>query len=77
MDNKSLDQTSLTTISLLEARLMRIEHLLYGTSAPSTSSQQKTSSSAVTSLVELERRFATLLSRFRVYTDILKLCTLL
>lgn len=72
MDNDTLDQTTLTTISLLEGRLLRIEQLLYGkTSAPTPLSS---TDSALSSLADLERRFAFLISRFRVYADILKLC---
>lgn len=73
MDNQTLDNTTLTTISLLEARLLRIEQLLHGTT--STPTPQQPTDSALTSLADLERRFSTLISRFRVYADILKLCT--
>lgn len=72
MDNQSLDQTTLTTISLLEARLLRIEQLLYGTTSDPAS--QTPPDSARDSMAHLERRFSTLVSRFRVYADILKLC---
>jgi hypothetical protein len=70
MDN-TLDQTTLATISLLEARLLRIEHILYGPSAPPT---EPPAESATTSLAELERRFSQLLRHFRVYSEILKIC---
>lgn len=73
MDNQSLDKTTLTTISLLEARLLRIEQLLYGSNSDPT--PQASSDSAVESMAHLERRFSNLVSRFRVYADILKLCT--
>lgn len=73
MDNKTLDKTTLTTISLLEARLLRLEQLLYGATSISTS--RPSTDSALDSLADLERRFSTLISRFRVYADILKLCT--
>jgi hypothetical protein len=72
MDDQSLDRTTLATISLLEARLLRIEQILYGPS--SLASTRPSDDSAVESLAHLERRFATLVSRFRVYADILKLC---
>lgn len=76
MDEQSLDKTALTTISLLEARLLRIEQILYGTtSAQSSQSLQGPADSTLSSLSDLERRFSTLISRFRVYADILKLCT--
>jgi hypothetical protein len=65
--------TALATISLLEARLLRIEHHLYGTT--SASPRQSSQSSAVESLADLERRFSSLLSRFKVYADLLNICT--
>lgn len=72
MEEQSLDRTTLATISLLEARLLRVEQILHGSKpVPATS---PAGDSAVESLVNLERRFATLVSRFRVYADILKLC---
>ncbi|KAK4041479.1 hypothetical protein C8A01DRAFT_34434 [Parachaetomium inaequale] len=69
MDN-TLDQTTLGTISLLEARLRRIEHILYGPATPPTQPPQE---SATTSLAELEHRFTQLLRHFRVYAEILKI----
>ncbi|KAF3068978.1 putative Protein similar to RO10 [Daldinia childiae] len=63
----TLDNTTLSTISLLEARLLRIEHLLYGHTA------QQPKVSAIRSMQELEHRFATLLQRMRVYAELLKL----
>lgn len=72
MTDHTLDQTSLATVSLLEARLLRIEHILYGPSAPPT---EPPAESATTSLAELERRFSQLLRHFRVYAEILKICT--
>lgn len=74
MDEQSLDKTALSTISLLEARLLRIEQILYGTASAQT--VQQPADSTLSSLADLERRFSTLISRFRVYADILKLCTL-
>ncbi|KAJ4298341.1 hypothetical protein N0V88_003368 [Collariella sp. IMI 366227] len=69
MDN-TLDQTTLAAISLLEGRLLRIEHILYGASpAPAKPPQE----SATASLAELERRFNQLLRHSRVYTEILKI----
>lgn len=73
MDEQTLDKTALTTISLLEARLLRMEQVLYGTTAAESS--PSSADSTLGSLADLERRFSTLLSRFRVYADILKLCT--
>ncbi|OAA60670.1 hypothetical protein ISF_05709 [Cordyceps fumosorosea ARSEF 2679] len=65
-----LDQTTLSTISLLESRLLRVEHLLYGSSTPPTQHD-----SALRQLTHLEKRFSTLTSRIRVYGDLLKICT--
>ena len=73
MEEQSLDRTTLATISLLEARLLRIEQILHG--SKSVSVPTPAGDSAIESLANLERRFATLISRFRVYADILKLCT--
>ncbi|KAK2033793.1 hypothetical protein LX32DRAFT_648982 [Colletotrichum zoysiae] len=69
MDN-SLDNTTLSTVSLLESRLLRIEHLLYGPAAASSPSR---TGSVVETLEELERRFNHLLSRIRVYGELMKL----
>lgn len=74
MEEQSLDRTTLATISLLEARLLRIEQILHGSTA--ASAPKPAGDSAIESLANLERRFATLVSRFRVYADILKLCEL-
>ncbi|XXH02605.1 hypothetical protein Hte_008984 [Hypoxylon texense] len=65
--DSTLDNTTLSTISLLEARLLRIEHLLYGHSV------QQPKVPAIRSMQELERRFGTLLQRMRVYAELLKL----
>lgn len=71
MDNP-LDQTTLSTISLLESRLLRIEHLLHGPSASPSSAQ---GDSARLKLGMLERRFGKLLSQIRVYEELLRICT--
>ncbi|KAI1493351.1 hypothetical protein F5X96DRAFT_225888 [Biscogniauxia mediterranea] len=65
--DSTLDETSLSTISLLEARLSRIEYLLYGHSSP----QPKVT--AARSMQELEHRFSILLQRIRVYGELLRL----
>ncbi len=67
----TLDQTTVGTISLLEARLLRIEHILYGQTPPPADPPAE---SATASLAELEHRFAQLLRRLRVYAEILKIC---
>ncbi|KAL2261987.1 hypothetical protein VTK26DRAFT_2820 [Humicola hyalothermophila] len=66
----TLDQTTLATISLLESRLLRIEHILYGPTAPPT---EPPSQSAISSLAELEYRFNQLVKHVRVYAEILKI----
>ncbi|PSR87244.1 hypothetical protein BD289DRAFT_367346 [Coniella lustricola] len=71
MDDSSLDKTAISTIGLLEARLLRIEQLLYGTTSQPT--PQPPAESVSGSLAGLERRFANIVTRFRVYGDILKL----
>lgn len=68
----SLDQTSLSTISLLESRLLRIEHLLRGSSSPSTNAPED--ASALQRMGDLEKRFSMLISRIRVYGELLKIC---
>src|SRR4051794_12192791 len=69
--SNTLDSTTLSTIFFLEARLLRIEHILHG---PSTTPVRSGPTSAVASLVELEHRFSKLLSDVRVYADLLKIC---
>jgi hypothetical protein len=71
MDN-SLDETTLATISLLESRLIRLEHLLYGQTSLSSPVQDV---NATLKLGELERRFQALTSHIRVYGELLKICT--
>ncbi|KAI0436629.1 hypothetical protein F4803DRAFT_556807 [Xylaria telfairii] len=63
----TIDDTTLSTISLLEGRLLRIEHLLYGNSVP------QSTISATRSLQDLEHRFSKLLQHIRVYGELLKL----
>ncbi|KAI0906161.1 hypothetical protein F4824DRAFT_365532 [Ustulina deusta] len=63
----TIEDTTLSTISLLEARLLRIEHLLYGNSAP------QSTTSAIRDLQDLEHRFSKLLQHIRVYGELLKL----
>ncbi|KAI0172607.1 hypothetical protein GGR52DRAFT_591119 [Hypoxylon sp. FL1284] len=65
--DSTLDNTTLSTISLLEARLLRIEHLLFGHSV------QQPKTPAIRSMQDLERRFSTLLQRVRVYGELFKL----
>lgn len=67
----SLDETTLSTLSLLESRLFRLEHLLYGQTATPSLAQDEP---AALQMANLERRFATLASRVRVYGELLKIC---
>lgn len=68
----TLDNTTLSTISLLESRLLRIEQILYGQSdAPQTIAPEESASVA---LAELERRYGLLLRHFRVYSELVKIC---
>ncbi|ROT41079.1 hypothetical protein SODALDRAFT_330796 [Sodiomyces alkalinus F11] len=69
----TLDNTTLSTLSLLEARLLRIEHLLYGPSAAPTFSQSSREDSAAEALESLERRFYALLGRIKVYGELMKI----
>lgn len=68
--DQTLDKTTLSTISLLEARLLRLEHILFGATPPSRAQ----STPAIATLSDLERRLSHLLSRFRVYAELLKIC---
>ena len=70
MDN-TLDQTTLATIALLESRLLRIEHILYG---PTVLPTEPPAQSAISSLAELEHRFNQIVKHLRVYAEILKIC---
>ncbi|KAK4074456.1 uncharacterized protein Triagg1_5052 [Trichoderma aggressivum f. europaeum] len=67
-----LDKTTLATISLLESRLLRIEHLLYGTTASPFSSQTQ-HDAALGKMDALERRFSRMISQIRVYAELLKI----
>ncbi|PON26432.1 hypothetical protein TGAM01_v204908 [Trichoderma gamsii] len=67
-----LDKTTLATISLLESRLLRIEHLLYGTTASPTSSLNH-HDAALEKMDILERRFNNMVAQIRVYAELLKI----
>lgn len=64
-----LDDTSLQTLTYLESRLLRLEHVLYGHTTPPAKAP------ALPNLQQLEHRFAQLLERVRTYTELLKICT--
>ncbi|PFH59536.1 hypothetical protein XA68_12203 [Ophiocordyceps unilateralis] len=68
--DRPLDQTTLSTIDLLEARLLRVEHVLCGASASPTLVRHE---SVTRRMADLERRFSSMLSRIRVYADLLKI----
>lgn len=70
MEN-SLDVTTITTLQLLESRLLQLEQMVYGDAPtdPPTSNEV----SVARQLENLERRFQALLSRVRVYNDIHKI----
>ncbi|EQL02476.1 nuclear distribution protein [Ophiocordyceps sinensis CO18] len=70
MDNP-LDQTTLSTISLLESRILRLEHLLYGPTASHPPPAQH--ESVAWRMGDLEKRFSMILSRVRVYGHLLKI----
>lgn len=70
MASNSLDETTLSTLALLEPRLLRVEHLLHGqTGSPSPRQNEP----AMLQMANLERRFSALLSRVRVYAELLKI----
>lgn len=70
MDRGGLDETTLSTLSLLESRLLRLEHLLYGQTATPSPPQD---GSAALKLANLERRFGALTSHIRVYGELAKI----
>lgn len=72
MTTDDLDETTLSTLSLLESRLLRVEHLLHGGTGPQPLPQEE---QAALKLATLERRFNGLLSHVKVYADLLKICT--
>ncbi|KAH7013562.1 hypothetical protein EDB80DRAFT_710360 [Ilyonectria destructans] len=65
-----MDQTTLSTLDLLESRLMRVEHLLYGQTVSPSLAQDY---SAVEKIGDLENRFSTLISKIRVYGELLNI----
>ncbi|KAI8680033.1 hypothetical protein NCS57_00283000 [Fusarium keratoplasticum] len=66
----TMDDTTLSTLDLLESRLLRIEHLLYGQTVSPALAQDR---SAVEKIGQLERRFSHLLDKFRVYAELIKI----
>ena len=72
MDAANMEQTGQVTIELLEARLRHAEHLLFG--VESDHDTQSAVKPVVDGLAELERRFSSLVSKVRVYAELLKIC---
>ncbi|KAL4729214.1 hypothetical protein ACLX1H_003625 [Fusarium chlamydosporum] len=66
----NMDETTLSTLDLLESRLLRVEHLLYGQSQSPSLAQDL---SATDQIGQLERRFSNLLYDFRVYHELMKI----
>ncbi|KAF7546872.1 hypothetical protein G7Z17_g8129 [Cylindrodendrum hubeiense] len=66
----AMDQTTLSTLDLLESRLMRVEHLLYGQTVSPSLAQDY---SAVEKIGDLEKRFSILTSKIRVYGELLRI----
>lgn len=58
-----------STIRLLEARLARIEHLLFGATTP-----EQPAETAIDGVEALERRFQALLMQVKVYGELMRLC---
>ncbi|KAF5548924.1 RO-10-like protein [Fusarium phyllophilum] len=66
----NMDETTLSTLDLMESRLLRIEHLLYGQNQSPALAQDQ---SAASQLNKLERRFSMLLSDVRVYHELMRI----
>ncbi|ODA83624.1 hypothetical protein RJ55_02139 [Drechmeria coniospora] len=71
VEDDPTDQGTLSTISLLESRLLRIEHILYGPAAsyPPPAHHE----SAVRRMADAERRLSVMVSNVRVYGELLKI----
>lgn len=68
-----IDETTLSTLSLLESRLLRIEHVIHGHDSPPAPASGE--DSALQRMADLERRFGLITSRIRVYGELMKICT--
>jgi hypothetical protein len=66
-----MDATTLATLSLLESRLVRIEHVLNGSFPDQTAEKL----AVEPRLEDVDRRLAALVSRVRVYGELLKIRT--
>ncbi|ETS73918.1 hypothetical protein PFICI_13784 [Pestalotiopsis fici W106-1] len=67
-ESRFLDDATVRTISYLESRLLRLEHLLYG-----HASAVLVKKPAIPSLQQLEHRFEKLRQRVRTYDELLKI----
>ncbi|ERS96927.1 hypothetical protein HMPREF1624_06254 [Sporothrix schenckii ATCC 58251] len=69
-----MEQTNQATLELLESRVRRVEHLLYGDDGNTPKDADSLPAKpAVDTLADLERRFASLVSNVRVYAELLKI----
>ena len=68
-ESRHLEDTTVRTISYLESRLSRLEHLLNGRTSVIVKKP------AIPSLQQLEHRFEKLRQQVRTYDELLKICT--
>lgn len=73
MDN-TMDSSTITTLQLLESRLLQLEHMVYGESPVSVPTSDEVS--VARQLENLDRRFQALISRVRVYKELHRICKL-
>jgi hypothetical protein len=69
---QDMHDTTIATLSHLEARLLRIEHVLHGHAVPATASIAD--KSTVDTLQRLEARFFSIVQNTRAYGELLKIC---
>ena len=72
--DSSLDKTALETISLLEARMLRIEHVLGGGSSAPLTVPVTPDGSVGERIGVLERDFNRLIARATAFGELLTLC---
>lgn len=78
MTAEALNETTLTTLEALEARLLRLEHVLHGhpaTQPASTPSPSPSDEPASKRMQDMERRLNGMVSRVRVYGELLRIRT--
>lgn len=71
MDN-TMDTATITTLQLLESRLLQLEHMVYGESPVNVPTSDEVS--VARQLENLDRRFQALISRVRVYKELHRIC---